>query len=558
MSTAIRKPVTKTRQAQLILESTAASMAVITLLWLLLWFLRQTASSFPIRVLYVSDRDIPFQRADAEAILGPNGEVHPFSQSQILSQVETLVSKPNEPPILLLISTPAFGDDVESRLGAQQSENQVKDLIELVASKAQRKVLLALDFAQIDSDLSRHIYGNSPFTGLRELVQETTFPDQSQSVWVLCASSPGQKSWTADRLGRSIFSYYIQKGISGYAKAWDTDPGSGQAVTVEGLARYVRQGVQNWVYEDRSKAVQTPVLMKVGQQTRDFSFSGVLPIIRIEMENKRPPTSESETRKPAASKTKSTGKTSDEKEANPAPIAPPQERLLEDLVKEWGEHERLRTGEKEEPVYRRLPNGWKRYEARLLNAERLVRAGWSDPGSLDSADTVLRQAEETRQDLENRHRAILEEDRIFPFHPIRSEDQVHSDRLYGLLRQLTDSDILLEDIRPSRPVVTLKPRTEPEKAATGGMDAVSQKTAEPTISVEESWASGPWPDTYLELQLPVWAVRFTEQYRLPDLFKDQNRATLLKKAVLARINGERNRARPARFDLDHDRDPGSR
>ncbi|HEU5118711.1 MAG TPA: hypothetical protein VFT74_19105, partial [Isosphaeraceae bacterium] len=61
------------------------------------------------------------------------------------------------------------------------------------------------------------------------------------------------------------------------------------------------------------------------------------------------------------------------------------------------------------------------------------------------------------------------------------------------------------------------------------------------VRLEESWAAGPWPrspEPFLELQFPIWAGRFTQFYHLPSLFEEPNRGSLLKSAVLARINGE--------------------
>ncbi len=188
MSTTTRRSLTRTKQAQLILEATAASMAVVLMLWLLLWFLWQSLGTFPVEVLFVPDRDLPFQRADAEAFLGNVDQIKSSSGSQILRAVETLVAQPNQPPLLLMISVPAFGVGPDARLGSESGDATVETLIQTVASKAQRKVLLALDFAQIDSDLSRHLYGNSPFTGLQSLLRDESFPDQKQSVWVLCAA----------------------------------------------------------------------------------------------------------------------------------------------------------------------------------------------------------------------------------------------------------------------------------------------------------------------------------------------------------------------------------
>ncbi|HEU5115534.1 MAG TPA: hypothetical protein VFT74_02550, partial [Isosphaeraceae bacterium] len=398
MSTATRKPLTKTKQAQLILEGTAASMAVVLTLWLLLWFLWQSLGTFPVEVLFIPDRDLPFQRADAEAFLGKTDQIESSSGSQILRAVETLVAQPNQPPLLLMISVPAFGVGPDARLGGETGEATVESLIRTVARKAQRKVLLALDLAQIDSDLSRHLYGNSTFTGLEQWLHEESFDDQNQSIWVLCASASGQKSWTADGLGRSIFAYYLEKGISGAARPWDHSPGGGRVVTVEGLARYVRKGVRTWVDEHRSKAIQTPVLMKVGHRSDDFAFSGVLQVVPIV-----PETKSEDTPKPADPESLARGKSKEGEKApeKSSPPRPAREILMDDLFQEWGEHDRLRNIPGADPIFRWLPNGWKKYESDLLNAEQLVRASEIDPSLQPSARDAIRQAGDSRRELTN-------------------------------------------------------------------------------------------------------------------------------------------------------------
>ncbi len=153
-------------------------------------------------------------------------------------------------------------------------------------------------------------------------------------------------------------------------------------VTVEGLARYVGKGVRTWVEENRSRAVQTPVLMKVGSNSDDFAFSGVLQVVPIE-----PESTPEEAPKPPAPEPAGNGKNQEGENASEksAPPRPAREILMEDLFREWNEHERLRNVTSTDLIFRRFPNGWKKYESDLLNAERRVRASEIDPALLTSA-----------------------------------------------------------------------------------------------------------------------------------------------------------------------------
>ena len=78
---------------------------------------------------------------------------------------------------------------------------------------------------------------------------------------VLCSCSPGQVALSSEELNRTVFGYYLQEGLIGWADALDgasTSPAQSQ-VTVKKLARFVQAHVDRWAQRNRNTR-QTPVL----------------------------------------------------------------------------------------------------------------------------------------------------------------------------------------------------------------------------------------------------------------------------------------------------------
>jgi hypothetical protein len=95
---------------------------------------------------------------------------------------------------------------------------------------------------------------------------------------VLCACSPGQVSLASPELRRSVFGYYLEEGLRGWADGWSGRGEHDGQVRVHELAEFVRARVDRWAWRNRH-ARQTPILLGSGD---DF------PLIALEHGQPRP------------------------------------------------------------------------------------------------------------------------------------------------------------------------------------------------------------------------------------------------------------------------------
>src|SRR5271157_1911844 len=240
MATATSPRLTKPRISALILEGTALSVSLVLVLWLLLWFMRQSAGSGQIEAFFVPPEgalaeEAPYQSTDVRRLRGSStSERHwETKPSELLDNVGGIISQGGQ-AVVIYVNAPVIATD-RGGGGGQASLESVISLIKKVASESRRDVVLALDLAQVDSDRELGVFGNSPYQDLTEQMRGISVGQRS--ILVLTSCAPAQKSWSADGLGQSAFSYYLRKGLEGDAREWDGS--SRERVTATGLHRYV-------------------------------------------------------------------------------------------------------------------------------------------------------------------------------------------------------------------------------------------------------------------------------------------------------------------------------
>ncbi len=526
---------TKPRASVMILEGTAALVSAVLLVWLLLWFIQRKSIGEPVQAFFVqvdeiSTDEVPFQAADVRALTGPTGveQIHGISPFDLLENLKAIVSK-RAGPVVAYVSAPVLGRGPDAMIG----DTPIKTLIQTVARSANRDVLLALDLAQIDTDRERHLFGNAPYDSLAEAIG--TIDKPSRSVFVLTSAAPGQKSWTYDELGRSVFAYYLQKGLEEDAESSGSHRGS--QLTIRGLYRYMSGHVAAWARANR-QAVQTPMLLAVGDGSPNDVF-----LRRIKPTN--PPDNSPSTPQRGSgldSKTKDEAKTSEEsgpandkvKATEPTPNL--GEPLLDELIKEWSEHEKLA---KKRP-YQRVPGAWQSYQAALLAAERTVRASWKDPDLTPQAQGGLNAAVGKRAlMLTALGQRADDVDKIVPFRTI-SKDEAGKLALSQSLKFLTGDD--LPDLAPTPAPEPPQPTPDARKEASKP-DPGKAAAPDPTefLKVQAEMGPGGYPKNFLELQLPSWAYRFSQAFETTDYFKqkDDTRGAYLRQLVRVRADAER-------------------
>ena len=245
MATGTRAPLSKPRISAMILEGTAAVVSVVLVLWLLLWFVPKVARKNQVAADYVQVEgvpleDVPFQAADVRAFGGSQGtgEVTQTRSTDLVKAIREPIQSGGS-PVVISISAPALGLGLDAKMGGDVS---IKDVLS-PWKDAQRDVVLALDMVQINTDRELGVFGNAPYAGLQGAVETSIRP--ARNVFILTSAAPAQKSWSADGLGRSIFAYWLGRGLAGRATGWD--PEDSQNLTLAGWHRDVLHHVKAWL-----------------------------------------------------------------------------------------------------------------------------------------------------------------------------------------------------------------------------------------------------------------------------------------------------------------------
>src|SRR5438093_1193435 len=91
------------------------------------------------------------------------------------------------------------------------------------------------------------------------VVQELKDMDDPHRITLL-SCSPGQVSLGSEDLGRSVFGYYFEEGLRGWADGWGGDGKRDGHVSARELAEFVKRRVDRWADQNRGTR-QTPLLL---------------------------------------------------------------------------------------------------------------------------------------------------------------------------------------------------------------------------------------------------------------------------------------------------------
>jgi hypothetical protein len=254
-----------------ILSATAFVIALVLLIWLLLWMSRPRAG---IEGWWVAQRGLALpvighQAEDLGRIVRTSGATPPrdLGYQALEESLRHRLASAGTRPVVISISAAGVSDDQGGYLlrpepgslaqyspaGSRQSLLSVERLVDLFGEYPSRKKLLILDAGQVGSDRDLGVFANGFLHRLKSYL-ETKRP---RGLAILCSSAPGQLSWTSEADRCSVFGSYVALGMSGKATSWDP---SGRGLTVRGLHNYVRAHVKAWVAANR-QAEQTPELL---------------------------------------------------------------------------------------------------------------------------------------------------------------------------------------------------------------------------------------------------------------------------------------------------------
>src|SRR5205823_8396622 len=148
---------------------------------------------------------------------------------------------------------------------AAQTRLPLRDVLRALAGCPAPHKLLVLDImrpavgarlGELEPDAASAAYDEIQ----RELAAR---PDPARLGLILCACAPGEVSLASETLGRSIFNYYFEEGLRGWADGYNARNERNGRISVTELAEFVRAHVGRWAAANRGTP-QTPLLLGTG------------------------------------------------------------------------------------------------------------------------------------------------------------------------------------------------------------------------------------------------------------------------------------------------------
>lgn len=228
---------------------------------------------------YIAYPPIPFVDQDVETIKGlweqktlltPGGQmaVDKASQNLVLlknkleSELDKNKTDPKRPLVMILI---AYARLVNGKVIILASDSTPSSpeiglplreiLLKLKANPAEKKLLI-LDLMRPLREARLGVLRADIGQYVKEEIDAT--PDENRMVFTACA--PGQISHVGEELNRSVFGYYLERGLKGAADGWNPNQTVDERVSARELYNYVAFHVHRYVQQCRAD-VQTPLLL---------------------------------------------------------------------------------------------------------------------------------------------------------------------------------------------------------------------------------------------------------------------------------------------------------
>lgn len=207
----------------------------------------------------------------------------------------------------------------------------VNDLLDKVQNELKgKKVLLVFDASQVDHSIVHGMVTTDFSRSLKALDEKVSkIPD----CYILNSCSENQLSWASPELGKSIFSYYLTRGLRGAAREVNGRPN----ISIKNLYDYVSSNTDKWAQANRS-AVQKPFLLP----SKKTEASDSIDVATVPRDV-------------------------------PKETAPIQRDTLVDVSPDWDKFYQLAQLSPAPEVV--APHQWKTYTALLLQLEKLYFAG---------------------------------------------------------------------------------------------------------------------------------------------------------------------------------------
>lgn len=349
-----------------------------TLAWLFL--MRQAPEPFflPLCITEYKDRHLPANsQAEQDRVAFVNGNYFSADKasnlfasqerSLVVKELDNLRNRKADEAVVLYVSGHAWSDAKGNLVlvpGDASPDNPASwllfgDLLERWQECPARNKLLVLDVMRPIADARLGVLADDVAARVQADLKKLAESTGKQDLLVLCACAPGQTALTSEDLGRSVFGYYLDEGLRGWADGYNPEGKSDARVSVQELARFVRVRVDRWATRNRN-ARQTPVLVGTG----DFEL--------VTLEHGT---------------------------ARPAPELAPAAEYPAWLSQAW----QLRDQWWADQTFRLAPRAFRQLEATALRAERQWRGG-VDPGKIQNEfkkdlDDLKKQADAARSSV---------------------------------------------------------------------------------------------------------------------------------------------------------------
>lgn len=142
----------------------------------------------------------------------------------------------------------------------------MSDVLRWLQDCPARHKLLLLDLMKPGADPRLGQLGDDLAARLQPMLEETA--KQDSHLWILGACSPGQVSLVSEDAGQSVFGFYLDEGLRGFADGYPAGQKRNGNITVQKLATFVRARVDRWASRNRGVR-QTPFLI---EQKHDFDL----------------------------------------------------------------------------------------------------------------------------------------------------------------------------------------------------------------------------------------------------------------------------------------------
>jgi hypothetical protein len=331
-------------QGTLVLAATGAILAVVLGTWLVLWLLLVRST---VKLVALSPDSLPAALQSLSGLVGPGVDTKAGPWRRL--DLESLLKGGDHSdafsgrPVILYVTAPVA--DVPSNAEVEQgvfTADAIRDVVRICQQeRGNTKVLLIIDPGRVGQDRLLALKGEAPHNRARQahnwleqLQLDAVPPDDPikkrewEKKWrnfgVLCASSPEQFSWPVEGKGRTIFDEVLNQSLAKPRRLRKTIKLVSSWVT-RFVPVYIRGGYQNPMY--------------FGDPDLDFF---------VRTESARPTTV-----------------------VGGRELEEDQEKAL---AKRFEKAYERRDGLQKRAPYRHSPAGWRDYQARLLEAERLFRA----------------------------------------------------------------------------------------------------------------------------------------------------------------------------------------